>query len=125
MDAKPLTRAEDCVFCRIVAREEPAEFIHESEAAVTIVPLNPVTDGHWLVIPRKHAEFIYRLPPQDLGYTMYDVASMAFDAHPCNIIQSNGAEATQTIQHVHFHIVPRRDGDGLKLPWTNEELVAR
>lgn len=112
--------SEGCVFCKIVMGTAPAEIVNESEAAITIVPLKPVTEGHLLVIPRQHARYIWKLDPNDLGYTMYDVASMAYDAQPCNIIQSNGVAASQTIGHVHFHVVPRRGGDGLQLPWPQQ-----
>lgn len=114
-------RAMDCVFCQIVAGDAPAQIVHESEAAVTFVPLNPVTEGHLLVVPRQHARYLWKLDPKNLGYTMYDVATIANEVGcACNIIQSNGIAASQTIFHVHFHVVPRRGGDGLQLPWKQQ-----
>lgn len=112
-----------CPFCQIIMGGAPATVLYETEAAITIEPLNPVTEGHELVIPRQHAEFIWQLDPNHLGYTMYDVATRAY-GRPCNIIQSNGASATQTVKHVHFHIVPRREADGLMLPWSNQKASA-
>lgn len=116
-------RAPECVFCQIIAGKAPAEIIAETEAAITIVPLNPVTERHWLVIPRQHAERLWDLETRHLAHTMFDVAGAAWAASDaadgCNVIQSNGSAASQTIGHVHFHIVPRREGDGLTLPWTN------
>jgi histidine triad (HIT) family protein len=106
---------DDCVFCRIVAEVEPARFIRRWTDAIAIVPLNPVTDGHLLVIPHQHV-----VDATDAPYvaanTMLRAASIA--SPPCNLITSAGTEATQTVRHLHIHVVPRRDGDGLALPWT-------
>jgi histidine triad (HIT) family protein len=79
-----------------------------------------VTDGHLLVVPTVHV----RDATQDPGvtaFTMAAAAELAKEAGPCNIITSAGAEATQTVFHLHLHIVPRREGDGLTLPWTTQE----
>ena len=103
-----------CVFCAIIAEEAPATFVRRWADAVAIVPLNPVTDGHVLVIPRVHVEdagdHVYTT-----AQTMLRAASLAVP--PYNIITSAGREATQTVRHLHLHIVPRREGDGLALPW--------
>jgi histidine triad (HIT) family protein len=105
-----------CVFCDIIKGKAPATVVAETPSSITIVPLNPVTEGHLLVIPKIHAAYIWELPGWRL---LYDIGEQAKQAYPCNIIQSNGTEATQTVFHVHFHIVPRRKGDGLNLPWAN------
>jgi diadenosine tetraphosphate (Ap4A) HIT family hydrolase len=92
-----------------------------------IEPLDPVTEGHLLVIPRKHtADF--RDNPRMLGALMQAAADYAASytkarrgevfTPGCNLIVSAGAEATQTVPHVHVHVVPRREGDGLRLPWS-------
>ena len=82
-----------------------------------ISPLNPVTEGHMLFVHRDHF-----VRAEDGGYA----STQTLEALLCwakerrqdyNIIQSNGSDATQTIQHVHFHFVPRRKGDGIALPW--------
>lgn len=112
---KPNGRSVRCVFCRIVNGEAPAKVVREFADAVAIVPLNPVTPGHVLVISRDHvADFTE--DPQVTEATMGAAALLA--EPPCNLITSAGAEATQTVLHLHVHIVPRRAGDGLALPWT-------
>lgn len=108
-----------CVFCDIIEGKAPATVVAETPSSITIVPLNPVTEGHLLVIPKIHAAYIWGLVPGPNEGLFSDLAARAKEAHPCNIIQSNGAVATQTVFHVHFHIVPRRKGDGLNLPWAN------
>jgi len=105
---------DPCVFCEIVAGRAPATFVRQWADAVAIVPLNPVTDGHVLVIPRVHvqdaSDHVYTT-----AQTMMRAASLA--TPPYNIITSAGREATQSVFHLHLHIVPRREDDGLALPW--------
>lgn len=108
-------RNDGCVFCRIIDGLEPATIVKEWSDALAIVPLDPVVDGHLLVLPVVHVEDATRSP----GISALAMARAAELAEaPCNIITSAGAEATQTIRHLHIHIVPRRPGDGLALPWT-------
>lgn len=105
-----------CVFCEIAADRAPAVFVRQWAEAVAIVPLNPVVPGHTLVIPRAHIRDASE-SPHIAGRTMMRAAELA--RPPFNIITSGGAEATQTVWHLHLHVVPRRAGDGLALPWTS------
>jgi len=90
--------------------------------AIAIVPLNPVTEGHIILIPRQHVSDAL----EDPGVTarMMFWAS-AYAKAPCNIITSVGALATQSIRHLHLHIVPRRLDDGLVLPWGDNGRQSR
>lgn len=107
----------DCPFCEIVAGRGPATFVSEWPAAVAIVPLNPVTPGHTLVLPRRHLPD-FTAAAHDVAETMAAAAELARDmGGPMNLITSRGSEATQTVFHLHLHLVPRRAGDGLALPW--------
>lgn len=106
--------AEPCVFCEIVAERTPATFVRRWTDAVAIVPLNPVTDGHLLVIPRRHVRDASE-DPCIASIAMECAAEIAVP--PYNIITSAGREATQSVFHLHVHIVPRREDDGLALPW--------
>lgn len=105
----------DCPFCEIIIGRAPATIVAESTACLVIVPLNPVVDGHVLVMPRAHVIDAIE-DPWTTAQVMRYAAMLAH--RPCNIITSAGAEATQTIDHLHVHIVPRRAGDGLALPWS-------
>lgn len=107
----------NCAFCDIIRADLRGQIVDKTPSTITIEPLHPVTRGHLLVIPWEHYEYIHQMQPDALFGLIVDVKLVAADAHPCNIIQSNGKEATQTVPHVHFHIVPRRENDGLKLPW--------
>lgn len=112
----------DCVFCEIVAGRAPATYRARGTSSIAIEPLNPVTPGHILVIPRAHVVDALEAPSVTAA-TMYDATlwANAFELAPLNIITSVGHEATQTVFHLHVHLVPRRDGDGLNLPWTEQE----
>jgi histidine triad (HIT) family protein len=111
-----------CPFCAIVAGEAPAEVVDESDDYIAIVPLNPVTPGHVLAIPKTHVESAVTDPVLTGLVTAY-ASRLARDyGRPCNIITSVGRAATQTVLHLHVHVVPRRVGDGLPLPWTPQQL---
>lgn len=106
--------AKSCIFCQIVAGTEPAEVARRWNDAIAIVPLNPVTPGHLLVIPLAHVKD-FTTAPGITGAVMARAAEIA--APPCNLIASAGREATQSVFHLHLHVVPRCEDDGLALPW--------
>lgn len=106
-----------CVFCQRIAA---GEYDHEDISSVAFEPLNPVTPGHLLVVPKRHvADAVER--PLVTADTMDFAAHLASSVGPCNLITSVGPEATQSVFHLHIHIVPRRAGDGLALPWTGQK----
>ena len=107
----------DCVFCRIVQGDEPATVLWRGYGAMVIVPLNPVTEGHVIALPELHARDFAQswLCTSNAMHAAYQyVQPMAEDF---NIITSKGPAATQSVFHLHVHIVPRRRNDGLALPW--------
>lgn len=113
----------DCVFCEIVAGESPAQIVTESMHSIEIVPLNPVVSGHTIVIPREHLTDAYD-SAYGTGHTFRDAswfARLRAGHNPqyesVNLITSVGTPATQSVLHLHVHIVPRQYGDGLQLPW--------
>jgi histidine triad (HIT) family protein len=105
----------NCIFCKIIRGTEPAQFVARWYDTIAIVPLNPVTEGHVIVMPRLHVEN-FTTRPDITASTMHWAASLA--TPPANLITSAGEEATQTVNHLHVHIVPRRKNDGLMLPWS-------
>jgi histidine triad (HIT) family protein len=106
-----------CVFCDILAGKAPATVVRSWSTAIAIKPLDPVTEGHTLIIPATHVRDVSE-DPEVSAMTMEAAAEYAAGVGPCNVITSVGREATQTVFHLHIHVVPRRDGDGLALPWT-------
>ncbi|MEU9844581.1 HIT domain-containing protein [Actinomadura sp. NPDC048032] len=117
---KPIsTERRSCIFCKIIEGTAPAEIVREWPDAVAFVPLGPVVEGHVLVVPRVHVDDVTE-DSMVSATTMARAAELAREAFPCNVITSAGGEATQTIFHLHIHIVPRRAGDDLHLPWTDQ-----
>lgn len=111
-----------CVFCEIAEERAPAKIVRRWVDAMAIVPLNPVTEGHTLVLPYVHVDDA-AMHPVTTGQVMQRAAELA-GLHPAsNIITSIGRTATQTVMHLHCHVIPRRPGDGLALPWTGQEGV--
>ena len=107
-----------CVFCAILSGQAPADIVWAWPDAIAIRPLNPVVDGHILVIPTVHVQD-FTTDPEVTAAVMRRAAGLA-GAGPANLITSAGAEATQTVFHLHVHIVPRARADGLALPWTGQ-----
>lgn len=109
---------QPCPFCEIVVGRAPANYVHEWPDTIAITPLNPVVDGHTLVIPKVHVTD-FGEDPMVTATTMHRAAEIArvWPAVPMNLITSRGREATQSVFHLHLHLVPRAEGDGLALPW--------
>lgn len=110
----------DCVFCRIIEGAAPAEIVVRWSDATCFVPLNPVTDGHVLVVPNYHVRDAVE-NPLVTAITMGRAAEYA--GYSCNLITSVGHHATQTVFHLHIHVVPRRPNDGLLLPWSSTPVT--
>jgi len=109
----------DCPFCQIIHEDAPATVLNENAYSLEIVPLSAVVDGHTIVIPKLHRHTALA-DPGVTARTMQDAAQWTLDRRPegaFNFITSVGVEATQSVFHLHIHVVPREDNDGLALPW--------
>jgi histidine triad (HIT) family protein len=85
--------------------------------AVAFRPLNPVTEGHTLIVPKEHVPD-FGADPEVFAATARRAAQlMRWTNRPMNVITSRGREATQSVFHLHVHLVPRHENDGLALPW--------
>lgn len=109
--------ADGCLFCKIVAGEIPSTKVYEDERVLAFMDINPINEGHLLVIPKAHAATIYEIDPEDLKAVMVVAQSLAkaqkaaLDNPGMNVIQSNGRAATQLIDHLHVHLIPRWPDD--------------
>lgn len=103
--------------------EGPARVVYRDDHAVAFFPLRPATFGHTLVVPRRHIPDIWELPEQTAAHLSRTVLRVAAALHAAvapdglNIIQSSGAAATQTIPHLHAHLVPRWAADAMGPIW--------
>ena len=122
-----------CLFCAIAAGEIPSFKVYEDDLVLAYLDINPFSVGHTLVIPKVHCSGLLDADDDLLAAVISRVKKIA--AHlkatlPCagfNILQNNGAAAGQTVGHLHFHIVPRQDGDALAFenaPGNMEALAA-
>lgn len=109
-----------CPFCRIVAGELPASRIYEDESTLAFLDIFPQNDGHTLVVPKKHYEYIYDTPDEEVAH-LYKVAKRVacavkkgVNAGGISITQHNGSEAGQDVLHVHVHVIPRYEGQRLR-----------
>lgn len=110
----------ECPFCDIVAGHNPTKAEMLWSDAIGFTPLDPVTPGHMVVIPRVHIEDA-GADPDVYAAVSRRAAQVARARRAYNLITSAGEEATQTIRHLHIHIVPRVASDGLPLPWTPQQ----
>jgi len=117
-------RDPDCLFCKIVAGELPATVIESDERTVAFMDIQPATPGHALVVPRAHFADLIEVSPAELAAcaaTAQRVAGRVLDrleADGVNLINSCRPAAWQTVFHFHVHVIPRYEGDPLRLPWT-------
>ncbi len=118
-----MLRDPDCIFCRIVAVELPSVVVYQGDLLIAFLDINPLADGHLLVVPRDHYATLSDVPADVcasicallpmLGRTLLSVTGAA----GFNVLQNNGAVAGQAVNHVHFHLIPRSDGDELGYRW--------
>ena len=117
----------DCIFCSIINGEIPCFKVYEDERVLAFEDINPIADGHTLIIPKQHAENLYEIEDEDL--TAIHIASKKVikgirDAlNPTGVaaLQLNGRGANQVVMHYHLHLVPRTEGNP-ELPVTAWEL---
>jgi histidine triad (HIT) family protein len=110
---------EGCPFCGRIERDE---YDHWDEHSVAFIPLRPVTPGHFLVVSRTHVESALESAElTGLAFAFAVRMARLMRLEQVNFITSAGEHATQTIRHLHVHVVPRTEGDGLILPWTDQE----
>jgi len=112
---------DGCIFCKIVNKEIPSKIIYEDEYTLSFLDVSPVSNGHTLVIPKKHFENIFDISEEYLSNVIKSVKKVSIilkeklGCSSVNILNASGKDAQQTVFHLHFHIVPRDKDDGLDL----------
>ncbi len=118
---------EDCIFCKIVKGEIPSIKVYDDDILLAFADINPISDGHTLIIPKRHAENIWELSADEITaihLTSQKVAqAMKASLNPDGIafLQLNGRGVNQLVMHYHLHLIPRTSG-GPELTMTNWEL---
>ncbi|MGD9505770.1 MAG: HIT family protein [Syntrophobacteraceae bacterium] len=122
-----------CIFCRIIRGEIPSMKVYEDELVFSFVDINPITPGHTLVVPKRHYATLFDMPQEDLHACSEAIRNIgqaihkAMGAEGLNLLQNNFRAAGQLVDHAHFHLIPRFEGDGFLTSWqgqptTPEEL---
>lgn len=109
-----MSDTDECVFCEIITGRRDAAVLFESEAYICFLDSYPVNPGHALVVPRHHVQRLENVDWIGLVPALkraHQLVTKRFDPDATNIGINNGQAAGQTIQHLHWHIIPRYEGD--------------
>jgi len=115
--------SSDCIFCKIIAGEIPSFKIYEDDATFAFMDINPASEGHALVIPKEHSADVYGISDEAIASTVITAKKVAaaidetLSPGGMNLVQANGPAAAQSVFHFHMHVLPRGEGDELKLNW--------
>jgi histidine triad (HIT) family protein len=113
-----VTPAQGCLFCRIAADDVPAHKVLDGERFVAFLDIRPLFHGHVLLVPREHHETLWHLPDAlhgELLRTARDLSVAVRDAMAAaGIFTAMNNIVSQSVPHLHVHVVPRRPKDGLK-----------
>jgi histidine triad (HIT) family protein len=109
-----------CLFCQIINGEIPSYKIYENELVLAFLDIKPVNPGHVLVVPKKHFSNLEEISPEHLEAVIMAVKKIGkqlkeqLGAPGYNVILNNDPVAGQEISHLHYHVIPRYENDGLK-----------
>ena len=113
----------DCIFCKIAGGEIPSYTVYEDNDFRAIMDIAPASKGHVIILPKVHAADVFELE-EDIASKIYvvaqKIAKAVKEATGCdgvNILQNNGEAAGQTVFHLHMHVIPRWNNDGIKIKW--------
>lgn len=114
----------DCIFCKIRDGLVPSVRVYEDDRTFAIMDINPLNEGHLLVISKAHAKTIYEIADEDLSRSAVVAKRIALAVEKAlqpeglNLLQANGRAAFQSVPHFHLHLIPRWTGDGKGFDWT-------
>ncbi|MFV2030978.1 MAG: HIT family protein [Gammaproteobacteria bacterium] len=118
-----MTADADCLFCKIIADEIPCFKLFENDETLAFMDINPANEGHALVVPKEHSRDVHAVSGAAITATVKTAKKIAaaidktLNPDGLNLLQCNGPAAAQSVFHFHMHVLPRREGDELKLNW--------
>jgi histidine triad (HIT) family protein len=118
-----------CIFCKIVRGEIPSAQVIDTDEAIAFLDINPVIQGHTLLVPKAHYPNLAELPDELAGAIcsllprLCRAVAAATGAQGLNVIVNNGRAAGQTIDHCHWHVIPRFNDDPVNWPWPHSEYA--
>jgi len=113
-----LLNNDDCIFCKIIAKEIPSKILYQNNNTIAFLDIFPISQGHTIVIPKKHYTNLETIPINELDEVMETVKIVSnliyknLNIDGYNILQNNYKAAGQVINHFHIHIIPRSNADG-------------
>ncbi len=111
----------DCIFCKIIAGEIPSIKVFEDDNTLAFMDINPLSEGHLLVVSKKHFTTLFDADDDSLAQIFSVVRKLAVALQKAlgidslNLLQANGRWAVQSVPHFHVHVIPRRENDGVPL----------
>ena len=124
----PTPTDSSCIFCKIIAGQIPSFKVYEDDSVFAFADIGPVVHGHVLVVPKAHYSTIMDIPADLSGQIAERLPKLtravlaATGLKACHVLINNGSEASQSVHHLHYHILPRAEGDGYKLHWPSQKL---
>jgi histidine triad (HIT) family protein len=118
-----------CIFCRIIQGQLPSARVLETSEVVAFLDIHPLSAGHTLIVPKAHCAHLGELSTLAAAHTgsllprLCRAIQAATGADGFNVIVNNGRAAGQTIDHCHWHIIPRFQDDSIDWPWSHGEYV--
>jgi histidine triad (HIT) family protein len=115
---------DNCIFCRIIGGEEMVSIVYEDDRAIAFLDVQPVSQGHTLIVSKAHYETLFDLPEELLTHCMAVAKRIApglkraVGAAAINVFSANGKAGGQDVLHFHMHLIPIREGEpfALQLP---------
>lgn len=121
---------DDCIFCKIARNEARSWKVYDGESSCAFFDINPISEYHTLVISKRHYVNIFDIPEPELLELMKTLKKVVrlyeekLGVSAIQILSNSGRAAQQDVFHIHFHIIPRKKGDGNNLRWvTHPEYV--
>lgn len=115
---------DNCIFCKIIVGDIPSSVLYEDEDFKVILDISPASKGHAIIITKRHYANLFELEDTVAEKVLTVARKVAiamkeelnFDG--INLLQNNGEAAGQSVYHIHFHLIPRNDGDNVSMTWT-------
>ena len=123
-----MIKMEECIFCKIVKGEIPSYKVYEDEKTLAFLDVNPINVGHTLIMPKNHVSKISMAEEEDLlALTkalkkVIKAVENSLGVDDLNVFVNQGRDAGQLIPHLHYHVVPRRKGDGVNFDVPQRKL---
>lgn len=122
-------RKDDCIFCKLANGDIPTNALYEDDIIKAIFDLSPASKGHILILTKEHFDNIFSIDEETAAHVFKVAAKLAkaireaLNCDGMNILQNNGEISGQSVFHFHMHIIPRYEGDNVKIAWKQGDIT--